>query len=286
MLSKANVRGLVAGLGLAAGLVVVGSSCHQAIPVAPEGSSIAVIANPTTIPAYGGVSVITAILHDGTGQPVADGTVVQFFTDLGRIDEQGRTNDGVVRVNLVADGRSGIANVTASSGGGVVAPSSSPSGSPGATPSSTASRIGEGRLFGTSGTASLASTTGGVSQTISVKIGSSAPATVVISADPRNIASDAPRYTTLTATVFDGSGNPIANVPVVFRITEGSDPDFSEFVESGGRPTFTDNNGQAHDRLWTTRERDATAQTVKVEAVVVTSTELVSKTPVQIGINY
>lgn len=281
MLSKANVRGLLAGLGLAGGLVVVGSSCHQAIPVAPEGSSIEVIANPTTISAYGGVSVITAILHDGTGQPVADGTVVQFFTDLGRIDEQGRTNDGVARVNLVADGRSGTANVTASSGGGIVAPSSSPSG----TPSSTGVQTGdEGRLFGTSGAVALAAS--GVSKTIPVTIGTKAPTTVVISADPRNIASDAPRYSNLTATVFDKDGNPIANVPVVFRIVDGSDPDFSEFVESGGRPIFTDNNGQARDRLWTTRARDATTQTVRVEAVVVTDSELVSKTPVQIGINF
>lgn len=282
MLSKANVRGLLAGLGLAGGLVLVGSSCHQAIPVAPDGSSIEVIANPTTISAYGGVSVITAILHDGTGQPVADGTVVQFFTDLGRIEEQGRTNDGVARVNLVADGRSGTANVTASSGGGVVAPSSSPS----ATPSSTAVRSGdEGRLSGTSGSTALAATTAAVSKTISVTIGTKAPTNVVISADPRNIAADAPRYSNLTATVFDKDGNPIANVPVVFRIFEGSDTDFSEFVESGGRPVFTDNNGQAHDRLWTSLPRDATSQTVKVEAVVVTDKQLAA-TPFQIGINF
>lgn len=278
MLNNANVRGLVAGLGLAAGLVVVGSSCHQAIPVAPENSTLTLIANPTTISAFGGVSVITALLYDGTGQPVPDGTVVQFFTDLGRIEEQGRTNDGVARVNLTADGRSGTAHVKAYSGG-AVAPSSSPS----ATPSSTGAGFGS-RLTGVVGSATLAATSEVKGET-EVTIGTKAPTTVVISADPRNIAADAPRYSNLTATVFDKDGNPIANVPVVFRIFEGSDPDFSEFVESGGRPIFTDNNGQARDRLWTTLARDATTQTVKVEAVVITDKPLASA-PFQIGINF
>ena len=53
---------------------------------------------------------------DGTGFPVPDGTVVQFFTTLGRIQEQGKTNDGVARVNLTSDSRSGTAEVTAFSG--------------------------------------------------------------------------------------------------------------------------------------------------------------------------
>lgn len=278
MLSKANVRGLLAGLGLAAGMVVVGSSCHQAIPVAPEGSSLELDANPKTISAYGGVSIVTALLYDGTGQPVADGTVVQFITDLGRIEEQGRTNDGVARVNLMADGRSGIAHVRAFSGG-AVAPSSNPS----ATPSSTGAGFGA-RLTGVTGAAALTATAAASGKT-EVTIGTKAPKTVVISADPRNIASDAPRYSNLTATVFDTDGNSIANVPVVFRIFEGSDSDFSEFVESGGRPLFTDNNGQARDRLWTSLPRDATAQPVKVEAVVITDKELAS-IPVQVGINY
>ena len=97
---------------LVGSLVLVGTvstSCHQAILTAPDGSSITVIANPTRIPAFGGVSVISALVYKPTGSPVADGTVVQFFTDLGRIEEQGKTNDGVARVNLVSDTRSGTA---------------------------------------------------------------------------------------------------------------------------------------------------------------------------------
>ncbi len=68
--------------------------------------------------ANGGVCVITAIVtEDNTGTPVPDGTVVQFFTNLGRIDDQAKTKDGVARVNLVSDSRSGDATITVVSGG-------------------------------------------------------------------------------------------------------------------------------------------------------------------------
>ena len=40
------------------------------------------------------LEVISALLLEPAGTPVPDGTVVQFFTTLGRIEEQGRTNDG------------------------------------------------------------------------------------------------------------------------------------------------------------------------------------------------
>jgi hypothetical protein len=103
---------------LLAGLVAVAQvSCGQAILVAPAGTTGLLFANPLFIPAAGGVSVVTAVLTEPAGTPVPDGTVVQFFTTLGRIDEQGKTNDGVARVNLVSDSRSGTATVTAISGG-------------------------------------------------------------------------------------------------------------------------------------------------------------------------
>jgi Big-like domain-containing protein len=104
-------RALVA---LAVGLM---AACNQAILTAPAGTTLTVIANPTFVPAHGGVSVVSALLVESAGTPVADGTVVQFFTNLGRIEEQGRTNDGVARVNFVSDSRSGKATVTATSGG-------------------------------------------------------------------------------------------------------------------------------------------------------------------------
>ncbi len=91
-------------------------TCHQAILTAPTDSTIKIFANPTFIPAHGGVSVISALVVEPAGTVVPDGTVVQFFTTLGAIDEQGKTNDGVARVNLVSDSRSGEAEVSAFSG--------------------------------------------------------------------------------------------------------------------------------------------------------------------------
>jgi hypothetical protein len=88
----------------------------QAIVTAGPGATLTLTANPPFIAAHGGVSVISAIVIEEIGTPVPDGTVVQFFTDLGDIQEQGRTNDGVARVNLIADSRSGTAHVTAISG--------------------------------------------------------------------------------------------------------------------------------------------------------------------------
>lgn len=97
-------------------LALAGVTCNQAIITAPAESTMTVIANPGFIAANGEVSVITAILIEPSGQPVVDGTVVQFFTSLGRIDAQAKTNDGVARVNLQSDVNSGTATVTAISG--------------------------------------------------------------------------------------------------------------------------------------------------------------------------
>jgi hypothetical protein len=90
-------------------------SC-QAILTAPAGSTMTLFVNPPFVEAHGGVSVVTAVVTESIGTPVADGTVVQFFTTLGRIEEQGRTNDGVARVNFVSDARSGTASISAVSG--------------------------------------------------------------------------------------------------------------------------------------------------------------------------
>ena len=94
-------------------IVVSQLTCHQALFTAPPGSTIACSENPRFISAFNGVSVISCIVTEPAGTLVSDGTVVQFFTTLGRIPEQGKTNDGVVRVNLEADGRSGTASGTA-----------------------------------------------------------------------------------------------------------------------------------------------------------------------------
>ncbi len=59
--------------------------------------------------ANGGISVLSAILVEPAGTFVPDGTEVFFFTNLGRVDEVGKTRNGVARVNFVSDARSGSA---------------------------------------------------------------------------------------------------------------------------------------------------------------------------------
>jgi hypothetical protein len=97
-------------------LSVAALACEKAPLTAPVDSTLSVFVNPPFIVANGGVSVISAFVVEPAGTPVPDGTVVFFFTTLGRIEPQGKTKDGVARVNLVADSRSGIAKVTAATG--------------------------------------------------------------------------------------------------------------------------------------------------------------------------
>ncbi len=221
-------------------------TCHQVILTAPPGSSLVLFANPEFIAANGGVSVISALLTEPTGSPVADGTVVQFFTNLGRIDEQGKTNDGVARVNLISDSRSGTATVRAFSGGtssGGAAPAPSPGAYPG---------TGGGGTSGASGT-------------VSIVIGTALPANVLLTAFPNRVTLD-PRTSTIRAFVVDANGNPVPNVPVLFSLSQGSAPTPTpapsgspsptpsatpspstgiDFLTSRGQPVFTDNNGVA-----------------------------------------
>jgi len=246
-------------------LAVLHLNCHQVIMTAPPGSTLALFANPEFIAANGGVSVISALVTEPAGTPVPDGTVVQFFTNLGRIDEQGRTNDGVARVNLVSDSRSGTATVRAFSGGPATAPAPAASASPGASPPPTT-----GGGSGTSGT-------------VVVTIGSALPNLVLVTAFPSRVIGD-PRTSTIRAFVVDGSGNAVVGVPVLFVLSQGAAPAPSpsaspgaspspapspagvDFLTSRGQPVFTDNNGVAEDVLIVRTPPDASQRTVTITA--------------------
>lgn len=56
--------------------------------------------------------------------------------------------------------------------------------------------------------------------------------------------------THVIATVVDTNGDPVANVPVTFFVTDNPATDF---FESAGHPIFTNNNGEAEDLLRTVR---------------------------------
>jgi Big-like domain-containing protein len=239
-----RIRSLSVHVPVAAALLAGGglllAHC-QALLTAPAGSTLQMVANPMFIPAHGGVSVISVVVVEPAGTVVPDGTVVQFFTTLGHIDEQGRTNDGVARVNLLATGLSGKADVTAISGGQAAAsPTPAPSTRPGPT---------------------LAAAQGVGSATLTVAIGTGEPTRVVVTSDPPRATARQPA--TIRAIVIDDNGNPVANVPVFFRI---SPPVIAESMASGGNPVYTDTNGIAEDVLRTTAAATDPGRTVTVEA--------------------
>lgn len=103
-------------LGLFLTLVMILPSCGDAPMVAAPGSTLTVSANPPSIASNGGVSVVSALVVDPAGTPAANGTVVQFLSTLGIIEAFGETKDGIARVNLIGDNRSGTATVTAATG--------------------------------------------------------------------------------------------------------------------------------------------------------------------------
>jgi hypothetical protein len=119
--------------------------------------------------------------------------------------------------------------------------------------------------------------------TVDVVIGSARPKTILVTANPPRITGSGPaRQSRIVANVFDDSGNPVINVPVVFSVTPSGDA--TETLASQGAPTYTDNNGQAVDILQTSYPPDQPAKTVTVNAQVPASgAVLVGKVDVQIN---
>lgn len=200
-------------------------TCAGALMTAPPGSSLTLTVNPGAIPSNGGISVLTAFVIEPAGTTVPDGTYVQFFTTLGRVDPpQARTKDGSARANLISDARSGTATVTAVSGGGT-APAPTPSSSPATAP----------------GPITAAAT-----DQKTVVIGGAQSLRMIMTADPSRITES--RSTHVFATVIDSFGNPVQNIGVIFTV-----PGAVEFMDSQGNPIFTDTNGRAEDVLRTRR---------------------------------
>jgi hypothetical protein len=244
---RPNANRLLSHVSLAL-LAVTHLSCNQSILTAPAGTTMTVIINPPTIPANGGVATVSAILVEPAGTPVADGTVVQFFTTLGRIDEQGKTNDGVARVNLVSDARSGEAGVSAFSG---------------AVKADGKVRIGAilpTRIVVTANPTRLENRR-------------AADITATVLDNDGNPVSNIGVVFTITAVTLAGTSTSVT-------------PD--EFMESNGAPVFTDNNGRARDVMRTRRDFSAQQFLVEVTAEVLggagsTSAKVTNKTTVLVN---
>jgi hypothetical protein len=210
-------------------------ACAGALFTAPPGSTIKLFpaeADRIVVAANGGSTEVLAFVTEPAGTTVANGVEVLFFSSIGTIDPKVRTRDGIARARFVSDSRSGLARITAISGGPApAAPAPGPSGSPGG---------------GTTGGA-----TGSGSDTTTIIVGNVAVARMNLAVTPSALVNN--RSSLITATVVDENGNPVPNVPVFFAITAitggTGEPINTEFLESGGAPRFTDNNGQAFDVL-------------------------------------
>jgi hypothetical protein len=229
-------------LAVAATLLVALAACAGVLFTAPPGSSCSMIANPPFVASDGGVSVITTLVIEPAGTTVSDGTVVLFFTDIGLIDPQGKTRDGIARVNFTSDSRSGVAHISAICGG--AGPTVTPSTSPSASPVTTS---GGG---GGSGSASTTVSVGNVR----VK------AVVGIRADPPRITTS--NSTHVFARAIDENGNGIPNAVMFFEVV--TDPATERFEVTG--PVFTNQSGEAEDVLRTNRELAGNA-TVRASAI-------------------
>ncbi len=270
---------------LAAAVVAAGAlfRCGSVPLTAPAGSTIFAQVNPPFVIANGGTAVVTAMVTMPNGMLVPDGTVVYFYTDLGRVDESVETRNGVAHANFISDSRSGTANVTIWSGGQPAAnPTPAPTGTPGTNgfeaPSGAVAKAAAGgrRVMpaGAGGPVGVSFDTKVGSVTLTIDIGSALPKQIVVTATPDRITN--PRRATIVANVYDGNGNPVQHVPVTFSAALGSGnptgTGFEETLASGGAPQYTDSNGQAFDVLSTRALNGTSQKTVTVTATVISGT--------------
>jgi adhesin/invasin len=137
-------------------------------------------------------STLTAVVRDSTGQPVENGTVVEFRTTLGTFDPnpftplptiQSTTVNGIATARLTSQTLAGLATVTA--------------------------------------TALDAAGNPVVGNTSAVEVVPGPPATVTVNANPANILADGKSKSTVTAVVRDWENNNVADGTVVTLTASG-----------------------------------------------------------------
>jgi hypothetical protein len=146
-----------ASLAAACGAITIlffASACDKVPLLAPTGSVISIFATANTVALNSEVEIVANVIENGTtstttpttpttptnpgnggtatpstpgttsttsagaGTPVQNGTLVSFTTTIGRIEpSEARTSNGQVRVRFIAGGQSGVATITAFSGG-------------------------------------------------------------------------------------------------------------------------------------------------------------------------
>ncbi len=111
------------------------AACDKVPLMAPTGSVITLIPATNTVPLNSTVTIVATVIENGVasagsgtgggttsrsgnGTPVQNGTVVNFTTTIGHIEPaEARTHNGQVEVQLITESTSGLATITAYSGG-------------------------------------------------------------------------------------------------------------------------------------------------------------------------
>jgi adhesin/invasin len=112
-----NYRAVAFLLLLVSLLPVAG--CDKATPVAPNGTILTISANPSQV-SLNGKSTITVVGRKPDGNPLNTGTEIRLSVDKGTITPSviEVDRDGSGTATFRADGRLGVAKVTAATGGG------------------------------------------------------------------------------------------------------------------------------------------------------------------------
>lgn len=108
---------VVACLLLVVSLLPV-AGCDKATPVAPAGTVLTISANPSQI-ALTGTSTITVVGRKPDGNPLNPGTEIRLSSDIGTLTSIVTTDStGTASTTFHGDGRTGLAKITATTGGG------------------------------------------------------------------------------------------------------------------------------------------------------------------------
>ena len=211
-----------------AALVAIAAVACDTMPLtAPSGSALTISAGSTLVPT-GGTTEIRAYVLEASGTAVQNGTTVHFSTNLGRVDPiDALTTNGYAVTTFMAGDSSGVADVSATSGGTGATTPSTDNGSGGTTtPSTTNSNV------------------------VRITVGGAAATVVVLNASPSNVPPIGGTVTMIAA-VLDANGNRLRNLPVTFSTDRGT---LSATVAN------TDNNGEARVQLTTNQETIVTAR--------------------------
>ncbi len=208
------------------------AGCDKATPVAPNGTILAISANPTKI-GINGTSTITVIGRKPDGNPLNPGTEIRLTASLGSIDTIVTTNSsGTATAIFRANGVLGVATIVAATGTGTTTGGGSTSDPGGSTAGTTAS--------------------------IAVQVGTAAGSIILQPTPPSLTVSGG--TVNLLALVRDANGQPLAGQGVNFTTDYGR-------LASRGAIVLTNASGVARDTL----TLSATDLTGNVSSVMVSA---------------